>query len=781
MCPPRPHRGRSSVLPHTVVFNYTLEYEILEETPLIGCYKFQYPPFFPSKIHPPKLPISGRKETKTFSLPLVMEDALIESMLREPFTHHIYIPYDPEPPPQPTNPKARRSIRRNVDTYLPEYLQLDTKPLMMPDKTEVSMTCCPKGYSFFKFTIHIDKPILNQQFMAKFTPVFIYLKAIESMPFLPYSYKELEDNFAPVFFKCKYNSTEYTIRPQHHTSKLVIDTYICVIPREQTEFYIEVHDRDPTLPSMEQSIGTGVVAPYSKLKEVPDELYLDTECLIQEHVQNKISIGYCKFKVLPSRKIRLGVCPSKNVCVISPGNFFECQTELIAEILDPTENMVFENPDPPPPPSQQMKNVLNIKIRSRHPSNAKLPSKKPQIVCPEKLEEDHSSMYHRWIFTCSIEDNMTSEMIFDAIQNYHSLVFEEQNREELSKYSYSKALEKSVDFFTGFIMYTPDEKIFIVEAHADKTNHAGTYFDKILNNLPKSVHLVRDSNIKFHYPRIYSNFEHIIQEFHIPIPVANMPRIQGLYFHNSLNSVLFTIVQKLQSIMKCDSIKLADECDFFPTISEIVQLQTKCDAVIDADKNICIIDRECANKHKNSRFFLPMDDPFLSTSSIAHSKLFEGFVPEPVIEQKVPRVKKERRPITYVDDSHAKEIRAMHKNKEKVIRKPPYVPVGTKKRDLIRNPLNRIGCMDNGNVEIWAVDDPNELIEDGWEIQIVKAPDDPIYRSPSAKKNLHSNSSTNTKANKALSAIRQAYSSIGLKEKQRTSLRRPQTDFRNPL
>lgn len=780
MTPPRVIRNRSpSSASRGISFQYNLQYQLIENTQPFGSFKIQFPSFFPNKIHIPKLQLMEASETKSFSITLNPDDSLIESMLVQPFVHTIRFPFDPNPPQilpntngsTNSNIKPHRNIPRrnlNIESFLPEYLQIDFRPLLLPNKKEISITCTPTGYKYFTFTVSIDKPLMDALTIKKFSPLFVLFKAIDNMPDVPYKQSELEANYAPVFYKCTVNKNDYVFRPQSHGNRLVIDTYVSIFPKIQTDFYFEVHDRDSSLPSLLNAIGTGMIYPYTKSKEEQKikGLHLDVESLISPQINNKTSLGFCNFRVLPARKCRVAIYPSKEASVVSPGNFFESQTELSIEIIDPIEKFsdYFKEINMPNPSLSPYSS--NASLQQKKSDSFSTPTKgfrlKGLTNSQKKLQnstitqncESNTTRYYRWIFTCDADENEYSTQIFNTIDEFNSKNVNEKNKSLLNTYKYDRAIKTSIDLITGFILVTPEEKIMVVETRADEPNEATNILYETTKNLSNKCHFLADRSMHFPYPRMYSGFDSLIKLVSIPIPMSNLLRIDGLYFHKSTNSILFPVIQKLNYLLTCKSIKTAEDCDYFPTEKEVIQLISKAEILTDIPIQKCIPPIEISspeekqkklNKACKSPFFRSMVDPFISISSIGMKMLSD--INDPNLQKKL-KEEEIRKRIQEKINNHKSifDVGNNDNNRNSIGRnsritssanKPRFEPYGTIKQKKMLTPRDRIGCTDNGDEEIWIVNDINEVpVEEGWKIQIIEETDDTIYRSPSTYRKL---------------------------------------------
>lgn len=808
MTPPRVMRNRSpSQASRGTTFHYTLQYQLLENTQPFGSFKIQFPSFFPNKIHLPKLQLIEASETKSFTITINPDDLFIESMLVQPFVHTIRFPFDPNPPPNlmnasgtnPSNKPHRIPPRRNlnIESYLPEYLQVDFLPLLLPNQKEITITCSPTGYKFFTFTVFIDKPLMDPISIHKFSPLFIHFKSIDNMPDVPYKQSELEKCYAPIYFNCNVNNHDYIIRPQSHNNHLQIDTYIAFFPKIQAEVYFEVHDRDSVLPSLSNSIGTGVIVPHIKSQEEKNikGLHLDIETLMSPNHTTKASYGFCSFRALPPRKGRIAICPSKEACVVSPGNFYESQAELCIEIIDPIEKfpdffkeynaaILAASPCLPNTPIQQKKsdqfhqNLSNFstptkgfKLKGLSSAQKKLQNSLNPPNC-----ENNTTRYNRWIFTCDIDDIECSKKIINAINEFNSKMANESNKLILSTLNYSKAIKSSIDLITGFILETTEEKIMVIETRVDEPNEATNILSQITNNLSKNCHFLADKTISFPYPRLYTGFDSLVKLISIPIPVVDLLRIDGLYFHKSINSILFPVIQKLNYLLTCKSIKNAEDCDFFPTEKEMIQLISKGEILtkIPFQKGIPLMTTETnikseqrkLKKNCQTHLFKSMINPFISMSSVG-AKLLSDFndpnyqkrLKEADEKRRIQIKREEHKSIFDVESTRKNESKDNHLNGRITSSlknsKPRFVPSGKLSKTKVLSPRERIGRTDNGDEEIWLVNDPSEVpVEDGWEIEIINDNEISTYRSPSSYRELERLNSYSRNTEQTLDSVR---------------------------
>lgn len=821
MTPPRVMRNRSpSSASRGVSFQYSFQYQLLETTQPFGSFKIQFPSFFPSKIHPPKLQLIESSETKTFVITLNPDDLLIESMLIQPFINTIRFPVDPNPPPSLTNAsgtmnsasKIHRSLPRrnaNAESYLPEYLQVDFKPLLLPNQKEITITCTPTGYKFFTFSVVIDKPLMDSISFQKFSPLFIHFKSIDSMPDFPYKQSELEANYAPVFYKCNVNNHDYIFRPQPHENRLTIDTFVSIFPKLQTDVYFEVHDRDSTLPSLANAIGTGMIFPYTKSQEEQKfkGLHLDVESLVPPHLAKKASLGFSIFRVLPPRKTRVAVCPSKEACVVSPGNFFESQTELCIEIIDPFEkyadffkesNLQAVNALPHPSNAllQQKKSDqfhLNLSQMPTPTKNIKLKGltnsqKKSRDSLLQQNCETNTARYNRWIFTCFIEENEFYDKIFNTIEEFNSKMVKESNRSILSTLNYNRAIKNSIDLITGFILSTTEERIMVVETRVDEPNEATNVLFQLTKNMPKNCHFLADREINFPFPRLYVSFDSLVKFISIPIPISDLLRLDGLYFHKSINSILFPVIQKLNYLLNCKSIKNAEDCDFFPTEKEIHQLISKSLYLTEIPLQKCIpkmstdyskkSEQKKLESNSKGKIFRSMVNPFISMSSIGMKMLsdindpnYQKRLKEAEEKRRIQIKRSEHKSIFDIENVHVSSKENMSKSSSN---KPRFVPIGKVKKNSVLSPRERIGRTDNGDEEIWLVNDLSEIpVEDGWEVQVINDNEISTYRSPSTYRELEQLHSCSRNTTQSLDPIRNR----NKRKKSTISVKRSQTEL----
>lgn len=729
---------------------YTLQWELLDDVQPFGQIKFQFPPFFPKKITQPKLPMLESSETKTFTIQLNIDDALTENLLKLPFIHVIRFPCDPNPskcsfnnsgPIKTSSKNHLKSSHKNIsECYLPEYLQIDCKQLLIPRHTEISYKCAPTGYKFFSFNLQVDRSLVDSFAIKKYSPVFIWFKSINNMPDVPYKQSELEENYGPVYYKLTIHNETYILRPQSHSTRLSIDTYFSVLPRVQTNLYFEVHDRDTSLANFSNCIGTGLILPCKKEQDPIKCLYLDANSLIQPHITTKTSFGFCNFPLLPARKIHIGIHPSKEACVVSPGNFFESQTELSVTIIDPIEDVnnnfipdssILNQVSPKTkgvPNVPQLKNFQNLPF-TPSPKNKVLTRRKTNT----QLVEDNTTQYNRWIITSGNNTKTIIDQIQKAIDEYHMNQFDEKSISILKTYNYEKGLTKTIDLITGFCIITPEESFLIVESRISG-NATDMLFDLLQQYSKRGYHVLFDIETQFPFPRLYSGFDSLIKPVSIPLSVSHLLRIDGLYFHNSINSILFSIVQKLNYLLSCTSIKTADKCDFFPTTTEILQLLSKAEILISIPlqkgiptfsepiKTHKIMSSSCSSNQILMKFKNDSTNSSLSSSkdcNIGSTDINEN---DHEIVQLKPENSVVKSTRTY-NERNKTSLSYYSRNHEiKTARTPRrrFEPYGKKKEEIVMTPRKRIGCTDNGDEEIWIVNNLNEIPdEEGWEVEVI--------------------------------------------------------------
>lgn len=695
--PPRAavQRGRAAAQQKSVTFTYTCEWKLTESNLPGSFLKLTFPPIVPKKINPTRIHLTEVELSSIGSFTLPCDDALVENMMKPQFNLQINFPVENYVAPIATK-GHKPSIKKPTENFIPDILQLDIKKFLLEEIKEITTETQVTGFEYFKIKVEIDKAIMEENFYRKFTPIFIHFISVSAMPNRPYPPSELAKSFAPVHFIIRTNGLDYYVLPQKHAEKFSVDVLVCVTPHTQSEIIFEIHDRDPVLPNLKECIGSGLITEYKPAAKEKG-LYLDPDSIILPHMQTRNPYGFAKIMALPERKSRVLISASHDKsCFVSAGNFFESQTELKYQIYDPSCDLPVQVSPPPSP----VKGKVMIKV-----------PKITKVAAP--LTEDIHTTYYRWIFTCDkkLDGTQQSENIMNRVSNFHSSVLNEPNKSVLSTINFALAIKKTYDVITGFHFSTPEEEVIILETRTADPNTSTNLLDGI--SFPLRVHALSCKEMTFPYPRLYDSFDCLVKEIDIPIPMRELLNLDGLYFHKSSNSILFPVITKLANLFSCMTFVEAVQCDMFPTAIEMLQLLSKTEMMQAAPPPKPRNKLRRINTSTRSNIFGLGSSLSLLRSGLYPSSLL-SMLEEPVIEQKKPKYQKTKTSL-YEASLTPREAKP---KKDDDNRRLKFQPYGNQRQVTKVSPR---GLISNGDdMEIWYVDDPNQLIEDGYEITIIK-------------------------------------------------------------
>ncbi|EAY02900.1 hypothetical protein TVAG_169020 [Trichomonas vaginalis G3] len=492
-------------------------------------------------------------------------------------------------------------------------------------------------------------------------PIFIKLIKVENMPSSPTSFTELTNLYAPVYFKCICNGETNYIAPQMHQTNHSLNAVIIKMPRMQLDLTFEVHDRDKILPETQYYIGNSFIEPFVPVAKRKG-LFLDTDEIIKPNPAIPNPYGGCNFKVLPERRSRAPVLPIINhKSPIQAGNFHASLTDLSFMTYDPYSSL-------PPLPEDQ------INLNQKPVTPIRTPGKKKDLF---EQSETNETEYYRWILV-SKRDNQSenfAKMLHCLINEHHKLVLNESSESVIQTFTYTTSTKRNLDVITGFHLIGPNEHMIIAESRVQTPNQS---FSKLLQFFqtrpPLSVKMFYNKANKFPSPREYACLSTIFQTIEIPVNILEFVKVEALYFHSSVIHVLYDVVQKLTAILQSQDFEYINANDLYPSVSQLNQLISQAQSL-----------------------------PSFMTKKAK------------TVTNQVPKI---------IQKSSARSQSAMTKPHLNAFleNRPRFVSFAKPVINNARPPNKRIGVSHNGEEELWLVDDPETLKEEGWEIEIIKRP-----------------------------------------------------------
>ena len=673
-------------------------------------FKVVLPNPFPTKLQNIKIPITEPKSTKVNSVPLAIDENVVQNLISNPFIFTLLIPA--EIPPTVSQKNHSQKSSKLQEKYGDGHLQLDGHNILLPTQLSTSFSCHTSSFSSIKFTLSISQPIFTPQLLLKFTPLFICLRKVENMPETPTTFSELTQKFAPVSFKATINGKDiFYIAPQMHQTNHAMDAIIIRSPREQAELSFEVHDRDKLLPQTQYYIGNGYIEPYIPSMKRRG-LYLDADLIIEPDPKAIYPYGYCKFNILPERKNRISILPFINhKCPVQPGNFHKCETDLCYETIDPSSEIKPED----------------IQSEPSSPSQTNQKPQKPQKHSSKSKSKKHSSEssevnYYRWILVAT-RDNQGenyAKMLDCVVKEHHKLLFDEESETVLQTYNYKTSVKLNPDVITGFHLTTPTEHIIIIESRAVEPNFSFLKISKFFNTTPpKCARFFYDVNVKFPSPRQYSKLSTLYQFIELPVSILEFVKVEQLYFHNSVIYVLFEVIQKLTAIIKAKDFKFICDNEMFPTVEQMIQLITKADSLPSyikpkEDNDSSLHSTISSIKSKTSFQSTRPNTSFMSrtvpqTPISPFSPMYSGARTTANSRLMTPRGRR-------TEDPSTPPIPVA------LAQRAPFSLYGKGPKTTRRAPNGRIAVSSNGDMELWYTKNPEALKEDGWEVEILKQP-----------------------------------------------------------
>lgn len=702
-------RGKTSVVQSVSVnFISTIEYKLQEDQTRKGAFKINYPLPFPSKYNTQKLQFVEQEGIITNTIQLILSEQDIGTILQNRFHFTLYFLFDMLVTSNLTS-KDENSGKYNekqaykdklVEKQMEYYIQLDGHILLLPNTFSVTTTKSPPLFQKVKFTVTIDNPLLHERHMMLYQPVFIKIGKVENMPERPYSFQDLTELYAPVFFKAILDEKEYFICPQTHQTNHTLETVLIKFNRSPSTIRFEIHDRAKSLPFDVQYYGSDLVLQWEtgKIDAKKTARYnLDTQ--LNPNMDMPNPCGYAESQILPEAKRRVDVRPelhSKSPCPV--GNFSQYQTQFVFNVYDPCSKLAEQSDD---------HTIRQLPVnKERRKSDSSL-----------QTEPSHSDDFHRWVLCCDRNvDTETFILLFDnTLFETHKKVFAEKNITTVKSYDYESAMKKTNDVITGFHLITPDEHIYVLETLVDpkpqsksgKNVSCSGVLESFFKAAPNSVKVLYDTNVYFSPPRKYSEFQTLIYETTLPVNIMDLVRVDALYFRSSTLYCLYGIVQKVYSLYKAARLKDIQENKGFPEKHELLQLISQGDSLF----------THVERKIKSS----------LETAISLSTRRSKIAVSSSHISIGLNSVDKSNRPLTsrHQKTPHIPSLNT-YKNRE------PFVIYGINKPPKkYVTPRDRIGINYNGEEELWYTNDINKVMEPGWKIKVIKSQTSLIPRNTS--------------------------------------------------
>lgn len=573
----------------------------------------------------------------------------------------------PDEAPQPVNNKFHSKSSRNAEKFIEGYIQIDGHNLCYAENIDTSYTCHAGPFAKVTFTISVQEPLLNQQMIRLHKPIFIRLIKVENMPNSPTSFEELSSVYAPVYFKCVCNGEINYIAPQMHQSNHYLNAIIIKIPRMQLDLTFEVHDRDKILPETTNYIGNSFIEPFVPVSKRKG-LYLDTDEIIKPNPAIPNPYGGCNFKILPERRSRAPILPIINhKSPIQAGNFHASLTDLSFITYDPYSAL---------PPLEEQSSPPPVKVPP-----AKVQGKKRDLF---EQSETNETEYFRWLLVAR-RDNQSenyAKMLDCLIVEHHKAVLNEHSESVLQTFTYNTGTKRNLDLITGFHLTTPNEHIIIAESRVQAPNQSLQKLQQFFTARPPIGVRIFFGDRKFPSPREYSTLSTIYQKIEVPVNILDFVKVEALYFHSSVIHVLYDVIQKLTAILQSPTYDYINQNDLYPSVPQLNQLISQAASL-----------------------------PSFMTKE---KKKEVSAVPKVSIKTSSRSLSNSARPA----------MNAILENR------PRFVNFGRPKTVMQRAPNRRIGVSQNGEEELWLVDDPETLKEEGWTIEILKRPASTRHHRP---------------------------------------------------
>jgi hypothetical protein len=278
---------------------------------------------------------------------------------------------------------------------------------------------------------------------------------------------------------------------------------------------------------------------------VPIQYRREMTIKFEYHQTGDDSCACCEFPLLPERDGRLELhAPDSASLVFSVIDF--ARTEV-------------EDRGPIPRPSPD-------KVRPKKPELEEIqPFEEEKILALEAPETE----FHRWIFSCTRDCGWPNALdILSLVHDHHEDVLA---RKQLAD-EFRLSIREVPDLITGFHFISPMEQIIVLETRAKAPNEGTSAVERYLRTLPKVVHALGDKRERFGAPRLYCLFNHLLKTIAVPMGIADLLRINGLYLRHSSLYQLCGVVNKLNALMGATSLPQAVEELILPTHRELKSL-----------------------------------------------------------------------------------------------------------------------------------------------------------------------------------------------------------------
>lgn len=694
--PPRSAKNRSQPAPvPQVAFTVSVEWEMQQCSSVTGIFKINLPQPFPAKVQTNKIPVVGSTGSKSITVNLSVDENAVNTMISTPFLFQLFIPQEVSQTPTQKGHIPRMS--RAVEKFQDGFVQLDGHNILLPNRKTTSYTCHTGAFAKITFTLSISDEIFSQTYLSRFSPVFLHIKKVENMPNSPNSFEDLAQTFAPVSFCVCMNDNEFQICPQMHQTNHILDVVVVKSPRTQSEVKFEVHDRAKLLPSTSVFVGNGLIEPFIPHANMKG-LFLDPDKIIEPDRTIQNPFGSCQFKLLPSRKNRASILPViSHKSPVPPGNFRTVQTELCYEVVDPvsdSKTLVQERSLPQP-------------VQKQPPIPLKQSRKKQGTTSFETFESD----YFRWILVANRTNQAENyaRMLHCLVNEHHKQILNVQSESVLQTYNYEKSIATCIDVITGFHLITPDEHVIIIESRADEPNLSLQKLTSFFKSKPpEGVTMFFSREERFCSPRQYSTFTTLFHSLEIPVNILDLVKVEQLYFHSSSIYVLFDVVQKLTGIIQASEFKEINTNDFYPNVSQLMQLMIKGDSLP------AYIKKKEEEEPDMAKNFANM----LKSLSIARTAKTSMSVRTLVNPRSALSSRAD------VTSSRAAVTSRTSRTEKKSGSKPERARFSLygKPKEVKRAPNERIAVSSNGDTEIWCTTEPELLERDGWTVEVIKGP-----------------------------------------------------------
>ena len=674
---------------HLDTFTFQIDAVEDPDEPFEGDIELIIPYNLPKNQKLPKIELSKPETHWQTQCPTLIDDVFLNAVKEKRLLYKLVFVYKSAAHAKGAKQAPKKGQEKGQTTVLNHTFFFDASCLFIRGGRfepflSYTASCKPPGFTSFSMTVRIEHPLLSDAQIRRHEPFACLLKGIHQLPDKPVPFSELASTCVGPYVIIRGGPQTLATVPAQHGPEMRLNCAVMLWASKVTSLTIELHDREGEGPDLSNVAGSAFVSPVDPTpKQVKaDPLSIDQILGVKQEAAIR-PYGEVSLPVAPGRQVGSFMPVLMRDSLVQAGFYVESGTYIAAEMED-MKKCVPVLATPPP----------------QTPANAKKapPAKQPVV----EVKPDYC--FKRVVVVADRAKASFDEKGFiDSLQEKIVAVNAEvMNISDVSTVPSMKVEKEDSACVSGFIFISESAELYVLEFldGSDTAQQMETFFEQAQNG--ENLHVFYDFSKKYPVPRLYHQFDCAVKKFKLAKSLEEVLLEPEIYIKNSHMANCFTVLNQLNGIMKLQRYQDMDQYELWPVAQEVEMVNAKRGTLLSMEELM----------------FPPRTrEMIMAMRSLHHvEQIEEEVIPEfkyqPVCEEKVDD---SPRGLTYYVSQNEKYIKKLEeKNREK-------------RQGLVET-------SPDGETEIWRVDDPNSLNEQGWSceraqpyVPLAQAVDLPAY------------------------------------------------------